>query len=125
MQRGISISETFYRAALRTRDEFRKKISVLSKELAKRMEREELGGMVVCLKLKMTDFYSRAKQSKQNKYVWTYEDLRDICFKILDQYLWPCPPIRLIRIRVSTCKNIHQIKVDRRMEEFTTRIGSE
>ena len=101
MQRGVSISETFYRAPLKTKEEFRKKISALSKELSRRMEREEFGGLVVCLKLKMTDFYSRVKQSKQNKYVWSYEDIRDICFKILDQYLWPCPPIRLIRIRVS------------------------
>ena len=61
MQRGVSISETFYRAPLKTKEEFRKKISALSKELSRRMEREELGGLVVCLKLKMTDFYSRVK----------------------------------------------------------------
>lgn len=125
MQRGISISETFYRGPLKTKAEFQKKVASLAKELAKRMEREELGGLVVCLKLKMTDFYSRCKQEKQNKYVWTYEELKSICFRILDQHLWPCPPIRLVRIRVSSCKNTHAIKVDRSMEEFTTKLGDE
>ena len=72
-------------------------ICTLAKELAERMAKDKLVGLVVTLKLKLTNFTSYGKQMKQLKYVWRYEEIQQICYKILDS-VWPCEPIRLIMI---------------------------
>ena len=60
----------------------------------------ELVGLVITLQLKLTNYHSYGKQMKQLKYVWRYKEIQQICYKILDS-VWPCEPVRLIRIAVS------------------------
>ena len=81
------------------------------------MEREGLAGLVVSLQLKLTNYENQGKQMKQLKYVWKYKEIEQICFKILDS-VWPCAPVRLIRVAVSQCKQMSQIKKDKSLEDF-------
>jgi len=85
-QKGISISETF--RPLTLKHEFQRKISELAKELAKRMAKEQLAGQIVCLTLKLTTFHSKGRQERQPRYVWKYEEIRNICLKLLECF-WP------------------------------------
>ena len=121
-QKGISISETF--RPLKTKQEFRTKISQLARELTKRMEKDQLAGLIVHLSLKFTTFASIGKQQRQNKYVWRFEEIQKICYKLLDTF-WPCDPIRLIRIRVSDCKNIKDVRKERSIGEFTKKVSAD
>ena len=93
-------------------------ITKLAKELADRMSKVMLAGLVVSLQFKLTNFSSFAKQMKQPKYVWTYEEIQQICYRILDA-VWPCEPVRLISLSVSECKKIDQIKKDKSLADFT------
>ena len=56
VQRGISISETF--RPLYTKIQFQGKISQLAQELERRMAKENMAGLVVLLRLKLTTFHS-------------------------------------------------------------------
>ena len=61
-QKGISISSTF--RPIKLKHEFQAKICSLLSELVKRMEKEELAGLVVALSLKLTTFHSNGKQER-------------------------------------------------------------
>jgi len=43
------------------------------------MEGDKLCGKVVALSLKLTTFFSKGKQMKLNRYIWTYEDIYKNC----------------------------------------------
>ena len=62
-QKGISVSETFN--PLKTKDQFKQKISEISNELSLRMQSKEIAGLIVGLQIKLTNFDSFGKQMKQ------------------------------------------------------------
>lgn len=86
------------------------------------MEKENLAGRVVCLGLKKTDFDGITAQKKLPNYVYRYEDVFKTCIDILNKN-WPFDPVRLIRVRVSECKHIDELKKDKRITEFTTKVS--
>ena len=59
MQKGIGISLTF--GKLTTKEQFQAMIRRLVAELAKRMEKDQLAGLVVSLGLKFCNFHSVGK----------------------------------------------------------------
>lgn len=99
-------------------------IRKLALELSKRMDKDQLAGLVVSLGLKFTDFHSVGKQERQNKYTYLYEDIVSVCFRLLETFL-PCDPVRLIRIRVSECKPMAEIRLDRNLNEFAKKLTKE
>ena len=121
-QKGIGISETF--RARSTKEQFLEKIRELALELSKRMAWEKLAGRVICLGLKKTDFFSISQQKKLPTYICEYEDILKHCEALLDAN-WPCDPVRKIRIRVSECKPVSQLKKDKNIKEFGTIYESE
>lgn len=88
------------------------------------MEKDQLAGQVVSLSLKLATFHSSGKQERQPRYVWRYEEIKAICFRLLESF-WPSDPVRLIRIRVSECKNIGEVKKDKDIESFATKISKD
>ena len=56
--------------------------------------------------------------------MWRYEEIKTICFRLLESF-WPSDPVRLIRIRVSECKNIAEVKKDKDIESFATKISKD
>ena len=58
-QKGISISQTF--KPVKLKHEFQSWISNLARELANRMKKDELAGLIVSLSLKLTTFHSHGK----------------------------------------------------------------
>lgn len=81
-------------------------------EVAKRMHTEGFAGKVVTLTLKFAaSFEESSKQESQPRYVWTQSDIYKVCIRLLDS-LWPCEPVRLIRIRVNELAQLNEIKKD-------------
>lgn len=62
-------------------------IRKLAAELAKRMEKDQLAGLVVSLGLKFVNFHSVGKQERQNKYTYLFEDIVSICFRLLETFM--------------------------------------
>ena len=52
------------------------------------MEKDELAGQVVSLSLKLTTFHSNGKQERQPRYVWRFEEIQKICYRLLESF-WP------------------------------------
>eukprot|EP00347_Sterkiella_histriomuscorum_P012843 403367013 len=114
-QKSISVSTTF--RPLYKLDQFKDKISEICEDLAQRMDKRKIGGLTITLELKSTEFNNVNKSMTLNRYIWTSEDMRTYCHQLLEMQ-WPFPAVRLIGVKMSNLKNLHEIKKDKSLNQF-------
>ncbi|CDW81824.1 dna polymerase iv kappa [Stylonychia lemnae] len=114
-QKSISVSTTF--SPIHKLEQFKEKIKEICEDLAQRMDKRKLGGLTLTLELKSTQFELVNKSVQLKSYIWTQEDLTKHSHQILEQ-LWPYKAVRLLGVKMSHLKNLHEIKRDKSLSSF-------